>query len=51
MGLLVKGNGELAAASMASSSTVIISSQLGQIPPAPKRLQGREQSGHHCSAR
>jgi hypothetical protein len=27
------------------------SSQQGQIPPAPRRWQGREQSGHYCSAR
>ena len=25
--------------------------QQGQVPPAPRRWQGREQSGHHCSAR
>jgi hypothetical protein len=40
-----------ATVSSVSSSTVIISSQQGQIPPAPRRWQGREQSGHHCSDR
>jgi hypothetical protein len=51
MDVLAMGKGELAAVSSVSSSMVIISLQQGQIPPAPRRWQGREQSGHHCSAR
>ena len=34
-----------------SSSLRMISSQLGQVPPAPRRWQGRLQSWHHCSPR
>jgi len=34
-----------------SSSRSTTSSQLGQVPPAPRRWQGRLQSWHHCSPR
>jgi hypothetical protein len=29
----------------------LLNKQQGQIPPAPRRWQGVEQSWHHCSAR